>query len=1323
VSPANDPWTVTAADDGSISSSWYVDPDSSAGDSLELQASDPTTSDHAVADFTDAIGSISPPSGPEGQGFTITVNRSGGANYTASTRIVFGGTTLTTTFVNASQVTGIVPASLMNVEEGTTKAVTTTSPAGGPINFAITEGDNFTVNVSALTATTNTALSNVTVATVSDTYDNPATNTFAATINWGDGSTSAGTITKTGVGAYSIAGSHTYTGQYWSTSVKSATTFPASTIPVANNGTTNFASAGSITVFTGSGYQTLTYTGKTGGTSASFTGVTGWTGNGTLPGAASITQAFAGVTVTMSENSPGTATTTATGSLTVTDGIGYSPTAGPFSTTEGQVYTGSSPFLPGSIGTSVFPSIGNYMLLASNNHTSAWYTLFTSGPNNYMYPNSTTGSLIYGDEGADTITETLYRSNGTIACTASGAVTVNDAGLSYFSATTNFTTTEGNGAGSIQVGKFLDSYIGDGDHSADFTVTIHWGDGNSDVVPALYAGAGTNAYTVNGSHTYTEESATPYQVTYDVVDDGGSKLMGTHTANVTVNDAPLTRGSSFSLTTPVFSSVSLASATFTDGKPGSHLEDFPSANVTINWGDTYTSQGTVSYSNGVYTVDGSHAYQNASTTAYNVSITVQDVGGSHTTLSGTILVNAISAGITVTPYSVQYDTSPHTATVTAIADTSLVVDLSNTTHTNAGDYPNDSWSFAGTNNYLPASGTVHDSIIQAPVTLTAVNQTVTYGNAPATTAPDAGSVSGIISPDAVPPLVISISGPLSGSGNYTFGSHTITPSAPGLSSNYKVTTVTPGVLTVNQKVLPVTVVGADKIYDGTTADPGATFTVSPISTITGTDQVTASGTGTFVTSHAGTGIQVNGSNLSLSGADSGNYSVGAMIPGSANITAAQTSTAVVGVPNPSILGQSVTFTVTVTNTDTGIAPAAGSVTFTDNGNPMGSGLLGTSTGNATTWTISTSSLTAGSHNNVATYNPTTDFVGSNGSTTQAVNYNWSGFQTPVSLNRAFKQGSTIPLKWQLTDVNGNVITSLSAINTITVSGPSGTYTLYANGHSYYTPGNSALNNDGSAYNLNWQTKNPFVNGTWIISLAVGDGTQVFTKQINMSSTGGNSAIVIDGTTGTASAGALLAGDLNVYVDNSSGGFTADEMARIQDTIANVNALVNPYGTVLITVSSPSDANVIIDIGNSTGVGGYADGVLGATTQAGEVTIVQGWNWYAGTDTASIGNTQYDFATVMTHEMGHAIGLGHSTDASSVMYASLVAGTAKRSMAMADLNIADTDGVTDGLRAQVVRPVITTSIASTAAPQNTGLMALDLVLSDQSWMNTKPLRKR
>ena len=45
----------------------------------------------------------------------------------------------------------------------------------------------------------------------------------------------------------------------------------------------------------------------------------------------------------------------------------------------------------------------------------------------------------------------------------------------------------------------------------------------------------------------------------------------------------------------------------------------------------------------------------------------------------------------------------------------------------------------------------------------------------------------------------------------------------------------------------------------------------------------------------------------------------------------------------------------------------------------------------------------------------------------------------------------------------------------------------------------------------------------------------------------------------------------------------------------------------------------------------------------EITLLQGWNWYAGADPSQIGAGQYDFETTVTHELGHALGLGHSAD--------------------------------------------------------------------------------
>ena len=72
------------------------------------------------------------------------------------------------------------------------------------------------------------------------------------------------------------------------------------------------------------------------------------------------------------------------------------------------------------------------------------------------------------------------------------------------------------------------------------------------------------------------------------------------------------------------------------------------------------------------------------------------------------------------------------------------------------------------------------------------------------------------------------------------------------------------------------------------------------------------------------------------------------------------------------------------------------------------------------------------------------------------------------------------------------------------------------------------------------------------------------------------------------------------------------------------------------------------------MGGFADGVLGCTTNGDGITLIQGWDWYVGAESLTIGLAQYDFQTTVTHEIGHALGLGHSDDISSVMYAMLLA---------------------------------------------------------------------
>jgi hypothetical protein len=112
--------------------------------------------------------------------------------------------------------------------------------------------------------------------------------------------------------------------------------------------------------------------------------------------------------------------------------------------------------------------------------------------------------------------------------------------------------------------------------------------------------------------------------------------------------------------------------------------------------------------------------------------TFTDVTGNYNNTSGTThdIIAKANATIVVTPYNVTYDATAHTATATAtgVGSVSLTgFTLTNTTHTNAGDYPADAWSFAeASGNYNDASGTVHDVIAKATATIVVTPYNVTY---------------------------------------------------------------------------------------------------------------------------------------------------------------------------------------------------------------------------------------------------------------------------------------------------------------------------------------------------------------------------------------------------------------------------------------------------------------------------------------------------------------------------------------------------------------------------------------------------------------------
>ena len=182
---------------------------------------------------------------------------------------------------------------------------------------------------------------------------------------------------------------------------------------------------------------------------------------------------------------------------------------------------------------------------------------------------------------------------------------------------------------------------------SDFTATIDWGDGSpqSSGVITQPGGVGTS-FTVSGTHTYAEESATSLPVQVTVIDSRAYRA--TATSSVTsVADAALINGTGLAIKGVEGAAIAnVPVATFTDANPKATVADFFG---TITWGDTTTSPATFVMVGGsaagvTFQVFGSHTYAIAG--SYTTSVAVSDVGGKTTSATSTAAVAA--APITAT---------------------------------------------------------------------------------------------------------------------------------------------------------------------------------------------------------------------------------------------------------------------------------------------------------------------------------------------------------------------------------------------------------------------------------------------------------------------------------------------------------------------------------------------------------------------------------------------------------------------------------------------------------------------------------------------------
>src|SRR5206468_1480845 len=255
--------------------------------------------------------------------------------------------------------------------------------------------------------------------------------------------------------------------------------------------------------------------------------------------------------------------------------------------------------------------------------------------------------------------------------------TFTDASGNYNDATGTVTGSIGKANAVIVVTPYSVSYNGNA-HTATGTAT---GVGGAD----LSAGLNLSGTTHTAAGSYTGDAWT-------FTDASGNY----NNANGTIDDS-IGKANAVIVVTPYNVSYDGLAHTATGTATGLGGADL-SAGLNLN-GTTHTAAG--SYTGDVWTfTDASGNYNNASGTVHDT------------------IGKANAASIVVTPYSVTYDGLAHTATGTASGlggvDLSAGLNLSGTTHTNAGTYNGDAWTFTDpAGNYNDACGTVNNSISKA----------------------------------------------------------------------------------------------------------------------------------------------------------------------------------------------------------------------------------------------------------------------------------------------------------------------------------------------------------------------------------------------------------------------------------------------------------------------------------------------------------------------------------------------------------------------------------------------------------------------------------
>jgi hypothetical protein len=491
------------------------------------------------------------------------------------------------------------------------------------------------------------------VATFTDANPLAVASDFSATINWGDGNISPGSVNASG-GSFIVTGSHTYADEAaYGITVNitdiggQATTSAGSTAQV---GDAALAASGlTLPVTEGVSFTKVVATFTDANPSATvseFSATINWGEEATSAGTIQFNPESGcfevlgnymygdenshAITVTISDT--GGSTATAGSTVTVSDaalsaaGVTLSPVEGAGFNATVATFTDANPLAK-----------VNDFIAEINWGDGSSNSVGVIAANEGSF--GVTGSHTYTDEGTYSITVGIADAGGSTA-TAGSTARVADAPLSPIG---RAITPIENASFVAVVAGFIDAnpYA----NTNDFSASVDWGDGVTSSGTIIHEGV--NGFAVMGSHTYTNQGM--FLMNVKIADDGGFQTNVLSVANT--SDATLVGfGTTFTAVAGVPFTNQVANCYDSDTSP----EASTSYHCIINWGDGTTSSGTMADwgREGSYGVTGSHTYALAG--SYQVLVTIDNTHTfASTTARSTAVVNERPANDVTSQFAIR----------------------------------------------------------------------------------------------------------------------------------------------------------------------------------------------------------------------------------------------------------------------------------------------------------------------------------------------------------------------------------------------------------------------------------------------------------------------------------------------------------------------------------------------------------------------------------------------------------------------------------------------------------------------------------------------